>query len=440
MRAFISYTRADREFVAKLERALAAIDIQAVYDEVLLKSGDRWAEVLDGALLEADVVLFVLSEASYTARGVQSEISRALAADRRFIPLRLDDSPVPSYLAPFVWADFRGSFAEGFSQVEAALGAAAPNVAEAEGRKQLAQDSVIKELRDAYRSGQLTIVCGAGVSVGAGLPEWSELLRVLLARMFESRDPIANEPQMTADDLAGLFSETVKASPLVVGQYLKTAFGEELVGQLRDALYAGRPDSGSELVNAIAGLCRPGDGQSLRAIVSFNFDDVIEAALDRDGVKYTAVHADGERIAPGTVPIYHVHGYLPRAGDVEADRDVVFTEEAYHSQFAEPFSWSNLALLNELTQSTCLLLGLSVTDPNLRRLLDVARHKYQGIRHYVVLKQRDPFGDVSDRTQLLLRDRVTALEEQDLQRLGLGTLWVKDFDAIPGLVGSIGRV
>ena len=43
--------------------------------------------------------------------------------------------------------------------------------------------------------------------------------------------------------------------------------------------------------------------------------------------------------------------------------EVVFSEDAYHSQFMEPFSWSNLIQLNKLGQSTCLFVGLSLTDP-----------------------------------------------------------------------------
>jgi hypothetical protein len=54
------------------------------------------------------------------------------------------------------------------------------------------------------------------------------------------------------------------------------------------------------------------------------------------------------------------------------ENQIVFSEDSYHDQFVDPFSWSNLTQLNKFTQNTCLFIGLSMTDPNLRRLLDVA--------------------------------------------------------------------
>ncbi len=66
----------------------------------------------------------------------------------------------------------------------------------------------------------------------------------------------------------------------------------------------------------------------------------------------------------------------------------MFSEDSYHSQFIEPFSWSNLIQLNKLNQNTCLLIGLSLTDPNLRRLLDVSSRKNseKKINHYIIKK------------------------------------------------------
>lgn len=114
--------------------------------------------------------------------------------------------------------------------------------------------------------------------------------------------------------------------------------------------------------------------------------------------------------------------------------EVVFSEDAYHSQFIEPFSWSNLIQLNKLSQNTCLFIGLSLTDPNLRRLLDVAIRKNpeKSLNHYFIKKT--PFdsktGDKMDKLALLL-------EEQDANGLGLSMIWVDDYSEVPKILKKI---
>ena len=100
--------------------------------------------------------------------------------------------------------------------------------------------------------------------------------------------------------------------------------------------------------------------------------------------------------------MYHVHGYLPRTGRIPDSMELVFSEDAYHNQFIDPFSWSNLILLNKLTQNTCLFIGVSLTDPNMRRLLDVAWRKNPDKErsHYIIKRfpqssERDVLDEVS---------------------------------------------
>ena len=131
-----------------------------------------------------------------------------------------------------------------------------------------------------------------------------------------------------------------------------------------------------------------------------------------------------------------------------SDTGIIFSEDAYHSQFIEPFSWSNLTQLAALTQNTCLLVGLSLTDPNLRRLLDVAMRKNpQGTRHHYIIRRRHEerslWAGVEDpapeERELLhtLRRRAHVLEEQDANALGLNMIWIDEFEEIPEILRDI---
>jgi hypothetical protein len=128
-----------------------------------------------------------------------------------------------------------------------------------------------------------------------------------------------------------------------------------------------------------------------------------------------------------------VHGYLPRAESIPEDTELVFSEDAYHGQFIDPFSWSNLIQLNKLTQNTCLFVGVSLTDPNMRRLLDVAWRKNPAkvLSHYIVKRlPKASDGDELDEVSRLL-------EEQDANALGLNVVWIEDYSELPGFLREL---
>lgn len=95
---------------------------------------------------------------------------------------------------------------------------------------------------------------------------------------------------------------------------------------------------------------------------------------------------------------------------------------------------SNLIQLNKLTQNTCLFVGVSLTDPNLRRLLDVAWRKNpeKTLSHYII-KRLPRFGDAED----VLDDLARLLEEQDANALGINVIWVDRYDEVPGFLSDV---
>jgi len=73
---------------------------------------------------------------------------------------------------------------------------------------------------------------------------------------------------------------------------------------------------------------------------------------------------------------------------MEQDISLIFSEEDYNKIYSDAYSWSNLAQLNSFRDNTCLFIGCSLTDPNLRRLLDVAARSGEKPRHYAFLKKK----------------------------------------------------
>jgi hypothetical protein len=132
---------------------------------------------------------------------------------------------------------------------------------------------------------------------------------------------------------------------------------------------------------------------------------------------------------------------LPRTGQITpTQRDaLVFSEDAYHHQFLDPYLWTNITQLNLLRNNVCLFIGLSLTDPNQRRLLEITVSKKPGLRHYAILRDHwmgKNFAALSPQGQDLAKV-FKGLEESSFLNLGISVLWIKDFPDIPKLLSQI---
>jgi len=121
-------------------------------------------------------------------------------------------------------------------------------------------------------------------------------------------------------------------------------------------------------LDAVAQLCERShiDG-GVRAVITENYDNLLEIALDR--VPFQPIW-NPNALEHGKLPIYHVHGYVPIEGEGSAENEIVFTEEQYHLAAQNAYSWSNLAQIQCMSSSVGLMVGLSMSDRNMRRLLD----------------------------------------------------------------------
>lgn len=155
----------------------------------------------------------------------------------------------------------------------------------------------------------------------------------------------------------------------------------------------GRPDTLSELARFVRRSKR------LVRVISLNVDNLLELEVDR---ARPAKHQDRylqvisrlrHRPGPG-VPTYHLHGFLPinvledvprwamprqrtlwRSGQdrehmTEAvPESLVFTDAQYWNSVATPLSFANFVFASALHDSSCIFIGLSMTDLNIVRWL-----------------------------------------------------------------------
>jgi hypothetical protein len=110
MRVFMSHSLKDGPVVDKISQALRKNGHTISNEGVGRLPGDNLIRAISAAISESDVMLVALSEAAVRSDWVRTEactiLREAEGMQKRLIPLRLDQSPVPSYLANFVWINF----------------------------------------------------------------------------------------------------------------------------------------------------------------------------------------------------------------------------------------------------------------------------------------------------------------------------------------------
>lgn len=338
----------------------------------------------------------------------------------------------------------------------------------------VSQESKIKEVSMWFESESLVLVLGAGASASYGLPDWNLLLQKLLLISLESDgESTKDEIDEKSGVLAKTFSRVFEPNSLITARYLHNHFKEKqprstlaFEKAIRDALYSGVDiNDESELMKEIRKLCiAAGRSPNLDSIITYNYDDILERCLKNIEVDipFKSIHASGMKNERNELPIYHVHGYLPSTGTLTSRNKVVLSEDGYHQQYSDVYGWSNLIQVNKFKDHNCVFIGLSFSDPNLRRLLDISK-KERGddeIHHYCI-KKRFTQEDVETKLKKLLsenneilEDKIRAeldlpefsnelinlmekFEENDALSFGVGIIWVSSYEDIPKVLNKV---
>lgn len=318
-----------------------------------------------------------------------------------------------------------------------------------------------------YRDQRLVMVLGAGSSVSYGLPSWDTLLQKLLLITIKSDDGDSENSNEKAGVLAKTFTNIFEPNSLISARYLHNYFKKKnpksnlaFENAIRDSLYAGiKNGDDSDLLKEVRQFCvAAGKSPNLDSIITYNYDDLLEQCLQKIDVDipFSSIHARGMKHEQHQLPIYHVHGYLPQKGQLTSKNKVVLSEDGYHQQYNDVYGWSNLIQINKFKDHNCLLIGLSFSDPNLRRLLDIAKNERgdEEIHHYCfkkrhsssnvksqlekLLSENEDILDEKAKAQLQLDDVVSELiklmekfEENDALSFGVGIIWVDKYEEIP---------
>ena len=270
----------------------------------------------------------------------------------------------------------------------------------------------LKKAINAFNRYDSVIFTGAGVSASAKIPDWQSLLKNLLA----------DGTIITSDDFDSVFN-SMDSSNLLAARYIEKSLNADkkvIVEKIRHILYLDYNYQESCLIKTICELII---GQkNLRSIITYNYDTLIEDCLKAKGKSCFSVYKNS-RDESNSFPVYHVHGVVFQNSEPGSQEEIVLTEDDYHRVYSEVFDWSNVEQLHALTRCTCFFIGLSLNDPNLRRLLEIAqRGSGKSVRHYVFLERKSAYDEIEK------AEKDFQTREDMLADLGLNVIWYKGND------------
>jgi hypothetical protein len=201
----------------------------------------------------------------------------------------------------------------------------------------------------------ITFVLGAGASMEAGLPSWAALVRGLVKTTAPRLRKSEQDAWLEAIDDGGLLAAAATARALSSsGQRFRESLSKHLYGDEKPDDYRPGP-----LCTEVAAFKQA--FFETTSLVTFNYDDLLERALQAEGMRAEARIDDVDE-RPTVAVVRHLHG---RLSPKHPDDPVVLTEADY-ARFPAEDTWQSRVMSRAL-DGLCVFVGLSFNDPNLLR-------------------------------------------------------------------------
>lgn len=272
-----------------------------------------------------------------------------------------------------------------------------------------AKDRFLREFPEALQEETATVFVGAGVSMGAGYPSWTDLL----GEIGEELGVASND----VHDLAALAQWSIQ----------ETGGATRVRNVIKEQI--GRNHPVPETLQIVARL-------PVRHIWTTNYDRLIERAFEAISRPIDAISGPKDlslKARPGAARLYKMHGSIDRLDDVVISTD---DYELFRSRRG-----AYLPLLQaHLTSMSMLFVGLSFTDPNVKHVLSLIRESFTDAppEHFAIVRPPNRADFRSD-AEFEARAAQHSLWTKDLRRYGLVAVEIDNYDEVPDLLRQIER-
>lgn len=225
-------------------------------------------------------------------------------------------------------------------------------------------NKIPQELIENFQNNNGALFVGAGLSMGAKLPDWKGLLSL----MIEEADKISWIHKDKIAEYRQLVDDNTKF--LMIAEDLKTELGRHYSDFLTRTFvdYSGTPtENHDSLVRINSNL-----------IITINYDDLIETAYNNAYGKYP-VKVSYNQVKEAANNFWKGRFFILKAhGDAKTDVDtLILTQRDYRRTLYREPGYRGL-LTSIFTTKSILFLGVSMNDPEFNQLLDYLHDSYHG--------------------------------------------------------------
>lgn len=297
---------------------------------------------------------------------------------------------------------------------------------------------------------------GAGVSMSCGFPDWAKLLAMINGKVLQSYSPTYKPQNEWLKIMSEAIQETQKNSELVekmegaangntasmysgvdlleLAEYIRnmikdqseydeeSLINETLRGYIHTC-YDVQYDTDGKIkgydVSTLKAVVETMKKKNIRRAITYNYDDLLETALRREGNDVESIVPDEQREfmkSDDTYKIYHCHGLVPVDYKEDENRGkIILTETSYYNEENSSYSLANVLQAYSMNYCNLLYVGFSGADYTFRRIIRGMNQKEGKIKHYIFFCIDDIVNMVYAGTDKVLTkdDFIRQIEEGD---------------------------
>lgn len=226
-----------------------------------------------------------------------------------------------------------------------------------------------KELKNKMAHNKISLVLGSGVSMPYNSKmDWDKLVNSLYD-LLDDNYKFSEEGRERAFKLIG-FDNLSKS------QYVKMMLKDNYIAALYETIYKG---FNKKLLTYKTSLYSCAEliskTNSIKKVITYNYDDFLELLLKERNIPFNPMFSINSSLN-NDLPIYHVHGYLPKNSEKLSAKEkrarceeLVLTEDEYFKCYSNSMNWQVAIQLMTFKDDCCLLVGNSVTDFHEKKIL-----------------------------------------------------------------------
>ena len=282
----------------------------------------------------------------------------------------------------------------------------------------LDQTTAISTLSKALKSGYLSLFLGAGVSRSAteAFPDWVSLVK----RCCETKGIPFEDDSKESNDYLRKIMESVERK-CVSDDFIKLVESNLYMGVTYDKRLMK-----TDLLVSLGSLVMTSVRGGARAVVNYNFDDLIEWYLGYHGFTLEVVSMLPTLTSKVDVQIYHPHGFIPKLDKYldKKTRHLIATEKAYQLEICSEVSPWNELQRSIICSTLCLFVGLSGDDPHIDSICTKVYEK--------LIEKKRILGFI-----ILLDNKKNRKNEDHSLARGLVPIYIKSHNDLPDFLLNI---